>query len=167
MIFKGSIEDFIYIIIGVIWLIFSIYKGSQKKKNAAKPAAEPQPEKKESSSIFDNFLENLMKEEEEQGVPYEQVKIKEEDKPPSVSEYKEPETQEVFSYDDMAVENSYDYDVESNYLKPDQVYNKPSVQPETKLQDELRTHLKPTTRKPRFDLRKAVIYSEILNRRYF
>ncbi|MEJ2596590.1 MAG: hypothetical protein P8100_16025 [bacterium] len=167
MIFKGSIEDFIYIIIGIIWLVFSIYKGSQKKKKAGKPAAEPQPAKKESSSIFDNFLENLMKEEEEQGVPYEQVEIKKDNKPPSVAEPNEMESEKVFSYDDMAVENSFDYDVESNYLKPDQVYDKPSAQPETKLQEELRTHLKPTKKKPRFDLRKAVIYSEILNRRYF
>jgi len=36
MLSKGSFEDFLYILIGIIWVAFSIYKGSKRKKQTQK-----------------------------------------------------------------------------------------------------------------------------------
>ncbi len=33
MLVKGSVEDYIYILVGVLWIAFSIYKGIKKKKS--------------------------------------------------------------------------------------------------------------------------------------
>ena len=155
MLFKGSFEDFIYILIGVVWIGFSIYKGVSKNKalKQQSPAGEkPQPKPK---SAFDSFLENLMHEEEKQ-VPHEPVEVEEEVKVDlSVSE---PEKEKVFSYDDY-------YD-EGNQIEQYQVLIKETAQKPT-LDKKLNPRLKKQTKKPQFDLRKAVIYSEILNRRYF
>jgi hypothetical protein len=73
MLFKGSFEDFIYIIIGLIWIGFSIYKGAMKNKalkNQSPPDDTPEVKPK---SVFDNFLDNLMREEEQQ--PYKPVDV--------------------------------------------------------------------------------------------
>ena len=32
MLSKGSFEDYLYILIGIIWVAFSIYQGKKKKK---------------------------------------------------------------------------------------------------------------------------------------
>ena len=156
MLFKGSFEDYIYIIIGLVWIVFSIYKGAQKNKARKQTpvAPESESEEKEPSSIFDSFLNKLMKEEEQ--VPYEPVEMH-----PTTDENTQvvhAENEKIFSYDDLAEE--------SNYLKKTAVYEEQAVTKST-LNQELKTHLKQPKTKPRFDLRKAVIYSEILNRRYF
>jgi hypothetical protein len=158
MLFKGSLEDIIYIVIGLIWLVFSIYKGAQKSKakKQVSPESEPQPEpeEKKTESVFNRFLENLMKEEE--SVPYEKVELTPEENSYDADAVKDSE--KVFSYDDQFEE--------SNVFERTNVYEEePSKQ--TTLNQELKTHLKRSRKKPRFDLRKAVIYSEILNRRYF
>ena len=153
MLFKGSFEDFIYIIIGLVWIVFSIYKGAQKNKAKKSAPTSTEPKEKKPSSIFDSFLSNLMKEEEQ--VPYEQVKLdpKTED---HIELTKEPE--KVFSYDDLVEE--------SNFLNTRDVYEEKAVT-KSSLNQELKTHLQQSKTKPQFDLRKAIIYSEILNRRYF
>lgn len=156
MLFRGSFEDYLYIIIGLIWVAFSIYKGAQKKK-AKSQSHEDMDEAEEPTvkkSIFENFLNEIIKDEEP--IQYEPVEIKEEVAEPVQSRPNEEE--KIFSYDD--------YYEESNFLSKSNVYK--DRQPlESTLNQELQTHLKASKQKPRFDLRKAVIYSEILNRRYF
>lgn len=156
MLFKGSFEDYIYIIIGLIWIVFSIYKGAQKNKARKQTPVSPEsePEEKEPSSIFDSFLGKLMKEEEE--VPYEAVELQ--PKTDESIQVAHAESDKIFSYDDLVED--------SNYLNKTDVYEDKAVTKST-LNQELKTHLKQSKTKPRFDLRKAVIYSEILNRRYF
>lgn len=152
MLFKGSFEDFIYIIIGLVWIVFSIYKGAQKNKARKKTTTPSDPESKKTTSIFDSFLENIMKDEE--ATNFEPVELQP-NKDEEV-EIKKVESEKIFSYDDLVEE--------SNYLSKTDVYEEKAVTTTSTLNQELRTHLKQAKTKPRFDLRKAIIYSEILNR---
>lgn len=165
MFVKGSVEDFIYILIGILWIAFSIYKGvkgSQKKRSQPVTAdetdqqdpAESSGSRKTGKSVFDAFLEEITREEE--SVPYTPAKptiMKE--KP--LSPEKKVTPKKPFSYDDI-------YE-ESNYLDKSGVYELRTATKPTK-QEELATYLQ-NRKRPRIDLKKAVIYSEILNRRYF
>jgi len=157
MLIKGSFDDYIYILVGLIWLGFSIYKGVQKKKAASSPTTDAEdgnpPEKKK--SIFDDFLNQILQEEEP--VPYQPVdeEIPIEKEPVAADNIIE---NRQFSYDD-------DYE-ESNYLAQTDVYQKETTTRSTP-DTQLRTPPKKQLKKPRFNLRKAVIYSEILNTRYF
>ena len=156
MLVKGSVEDFLYILVGVIWIAFSLYKGI-KKKNAQKQQTqeefdvEPEPEKKKTA--FQTFIDEIMVPEE----PATHQPVMFESDPETLDEIENEEKSKVFSYDD--------YYEESNYEKNIEVYSE-AVTQSTELKNQLQTPLK-KSRKPRFDLRKAVIYSEILNRRYF
>ncbi len=144
MLIKGSFEDFLYILVGLIWLAFSVYKGVKKKK--------PQPSSKEESSKRKSALETMMEQfmvEEPETIVYET---------PSPDPVPQTDTDEkIFSYDDI-------YE-ESNQLETSAVYDR-RPEPEKKVV----TKPESTRKKKkirRFDVRKAVIYSEILNRRYF
>lgn len=160
MLIKGSFEDFLYIIIGLIWVAFSIYKGTQKKKSVARRDAgdksnEIPPEEKK-KSFFDEFLNQIVTEEEP--LPYEPVTSETSYSEPYSEEKEEEKEEKVFSYDDFVEE--------SNYKEENDVYDfKPAIEADVK--DELKSHLKSTNDHSRFDLKKAIIYSEILNRRYF
>ena len=156
MLVKGSFEDFIYILIGVVWIAFSIYKGMQKKKTQ-KPTTEDnndyehEPEKKKTA--FETFMDNILVEEKPE--PYKPVEF--ETAPEQAPEEKQQEENKIFSYDD--------YYEESNYREDSSVYEEADTQ-STELKHQLKTSRK-KSRKPHFNLRKAVVYSEILNRRYF
>ena len=141
----------------LVWCgLFSLFIKGLRKTNPKNPTLNPNlPKENEPSSIFDSFLENLMKEEEP--AKYEPVVLDPE--PEQTEILPPPEEKKVFSYDDLAET--------SNYLKKTDVYEESASERSSTLNQELKTHLKQSKTKPRFDLRKAVIYSEILNRRYF
>lgn len=156
MLFKGSFDDYLYILIGIIWVAFSIYKGIQKKKATSNSPQEKQSESQTEpkKSFFDDFLNQIIVEEET--TPYKSVTVEEADLEP-VFEDKGAE-EKIFSYDDVVEE--------SNFAEENSVYEiKPAT--ENFIQQDLKSHLKSKKGQTRFDLRKAVIYSEILNRRYF
>ncbi len=146
MLIKGSFEDFFYILVGLIWVAFSIYKGVQKKKAQGIPA-KSRKKKSMLETLLDEFLEK-QEQPEPEPVVYEAS--------PEPADIEEETRQEVFSYDDL-------YE-KSNYSEVSEVYEK-KPEPKTNLKTKL---TKPTVKrkKPRFNLRKAVIYSELLNRRY-
>jgi len=146
MLVKGSFEDFFYILIGLIWVGFSIYKGMQKKKQQQSPAGEAK-KKSVLETLMDEFLEN--------GEAARPAPVVDEE-PSETVDFKDETKSEVFSYDDI-------YE-ESNYNEVSEVYEQ-----KTETKSKLKTNLKvPVKRKKhtRFNLKKAVIYSEILNRRY-
>jgi len=149
MIIKGSFEDFLYIIIGLIWIGFSIYKAQQKKKTASQSQGNMKKEK----SFFDSLMSEFIN--EEPSNPYHIPT----EKPPlaNSNEGDENQTGTVFSYDDI-------YE-ESNVMPESDVYER---QPEIKKEfaREIKIKKQQRKRKPKIDLRKAVIYSEILNRKY-
>lgn len=167
MLVRGSFEDLIYIVIGVIWIAFSIYKGMQKKKAQKQQPHddeheyEPEPVKKKTA--FESFIDEILVEEEP--TPYKPVSY---DSEPEPVEEPVKEEEKVFSYENFQDRKVFSYDdyyEESNYQKDLSVYEKADTQSK-ELNQQLKTSRK-KRRKPHFNLRKAVIYSEILNSRYF
>lgn len=149
MLVKGSFEDFFYILIGIIWIAFSIYQGQKKRRQ--KSSSQPATKKKKS------FFETLLDEVTEKNQQHEEVYDSEVEVSPAVEDVKIYE-EKKFSYDD--------YYEERNYEKAEDVLikNKPTEQyfPDQKLKSRF-----VKKRKSRFDLKKAVIYSEILKPKYF
>jgi len=155
MVVKGSYEDFLYILAGLAWLAFSIYKGSQKNKKSRAP--DSQSDKK--GSGFEKVLEELLGV-KDKDIVYDQQYINE-PKDNLFNEVKENEEKvieaapEVFSY-----EKAYD---EDNFLPKKEVYTSALHKKDNlKVKKDLTVARK--KKKPKFDVRKAVIYSEILNR---
>ena len=156
MIVKGSFEDILYVLIGLVWVAFSIYKGSQKKKKAQRPEGEKVKSKSAIEEILGEFLG--VKEEE---VVYQGDNTNEVHEEFSYDEQDYPQTEatnapsEVFSSDEKYKEG--------NFFEEKRVYTSG-----TKNNDRLKVSTKPeliTKRKrPRFNVRKAIIYSEILKK---
>ncbi len=161
MIVFASFEDFLYIIIGLVWVIFSYYNAQKKKQRKTK-----QPPSKKEPSLFETILEEIGGEEHKAPPAYSSPYtandelIDNEFKDVEQENYIDSDPEEVFSYDD--------YYEESNFSPVTNVINnkQPLVSDEssaTKIDTK-----KPTLIKAKkIDLRKAVIYSEILKRRYF
>ncbi len=149
MLVKGSFEDIIYVVIGVLWIAYSIYKGTQKGRAKSRKEQTPTDPEEKKKSVFDTFLDDILAKEEP--VLY---------TPPAEDTItaEEEVEEKVFSYDD-------DYE-ESNYQER---FNVIKDKPESDIKIEAEPTIVPSRKrnKPRIDLRKAVIYSEILNRRYF
>ncbi len=157
MIVKGSFEDYLYIIIGIVWVAVSIYKGAQKRKQStsAPSSSDGKPKK--------NFLDSILEEfAEKNSAIYDEPEPREiEEVSPPQSRFQQSTNHQegVFSYDDV-------YE-ESNVNEYDDVYKEepPLTSPKTQI---LQKPKKPTIKrkKKRFDIRKAVIYSEILRPPY-
>lgn len=159
MLVQTSFEDYLYIILGIVWIAYSIYKGTQKSKakQAKKQSTKQEPKKK---SVFETFFDEILV--EEKPIPYSQEKEIQTSDESIVEKTKaidEPVVQEnIFSYDDYYEESNLQSDIE--------VYeNEAEIQVEKKRKAKATPTSK--TKKPRIDLRKAVVYSEILNKRYF
>jgi len=146
---KGSFEDIIYVVIGVLWIAYSIYKGTKKGRAKSRKEQTPTDPEEKKKSVFDTFLDDILAKEEP--VLY---------TPPAEDTItaEEKVEEKVFSYDD-------DYE-ESNHQER---FNVIKDKPESDIKIETEPTIVPSRKrkKPRIDLRKAVIYSEILNRRYF
>jgi len=151
MVVFASLGDYLYIIIGIVWLVFSVYKG-QKKKNSRSES----PQKSSGKSFLDTLMDEFNPEPAVESVPY----IKSE---PGNFVSKEVPVDEptLFSYDDQ-VEESNEYETSVVYTKRE--FGNHGSQPviHNNIIDKQQYR-----RRGGFNLRKAVIYSEVLNRRYF
>ena len=116
MVFESSFEDFFYILAGLIWVGFSIYKGTQKNKKAQNT----DKEKSRGSSTLEKIFEEFLGEKQNDSV-YSDENI---DKEPTVELYTEPKTyvpqaesssSNLFSYDD-------EYEEEGNFFEEKKVY---------------------------------------------
>jgi hypothetical protein len=146
MLIKGSFEDFFYILVGLIWVAVSIYKGMQKKKSQNAPA-----EKVKKKSVLETLMNEFL--EEEKPVQPETIVYQ---APSQDTNFEEEEKTEVFSYDDIYEQSNYNEVSEVNTIK---------TEAKTKRRTDLKVPVR-TRKKQHFNLKKAVIYSEILNRRY-
>ena len=151
MMFQASFEDYIYILVGIVWIAYSIYKGTQKSKSRQNKSNNTEPVKKK-KSVFETFIDNIIV--EEKPLPY--VAESEETIFDDVEIVDKEE--KVFSYDDYYEESNFQSDLD---------VNKNEAETESKIKQEIRKSPSVKRKKPRIDLRKAVVYSEILNRRYF
>jgi hypothetical protein len=156
MVFKSSFEDFLYVLVGLVWVAFSIYKGSQKKKKAQRPEGEKSKSKSAIEEILGEFLgvkEDDVVYREEQIVNESEEFVFDETENSSSTPQNSPS--EIFSHDKVAEEG--------NLFKEKPVYRsglhdlRMGVAKVDKKQ-------KVKRKKPRINIRKAVIYSEILKR---
>ena len=153
MLYKGSYEDLIYILIGVLWVAYYIYKGVNKNKTRQTVSGK-QSGKPRAKNFFETFLDEIATQDEK---PMEYAPQDIETK--TVAEKRdENRGDKNFSYDD--------YYEESNFQEGKEVYQSDTNVKEARV-EEVETVRKPKQKKMQIDIRKAVIYSEILNPRYF
>lgn len=158
MVYYASIDDYLYILLGIGWILFSVYTNKKKK---AKQQQNSTTEEKPSPS----FLENLMEEiglKEENADPYEEPQNS-----PAVTPFTssvnipEPVETRMFSQDDFYEESNFD-------RAPDVLKTETGIKSKVKTafaRDKRVTNKKKNRKK--LDIRKAVIYSEILSKKYF
>lgn len=140
-------ENFIYILIGVIWLVISVKKSNQKKKAllANKPDNEAEPGNR---SFEDIMSEILGTNETHQNIQKQFV-----------------ETVEEEVVEEEEVGNAYQ-SLEDLYLK-ESLENEYDLRIEEPIRDNLEPQITElNNRKQQFDLRTAIIYQAIMERPY-
>ncbi len=169
--------DYIYFILLAGWLVYSFYQQDQKKK---RKAAELQAAKEKQEQIQEYDRDVHEYEEAEKGVPdfktiLEQLLMDEEKVPAT----KPQPVEAASSFDEEAIRESNEFQryLESDLMKErnllehlDSSQNRPEYKIES-LQNEvilLENDVESVEKQDfrDFDLRKAVVYSEILNRKY-
>ncbi|PLX04329.1 MAG: hypothetical protein C0595_03635 [Marinilabiliales bacterium] len=158
MVVESSFGDYIYILIGLLWVGFSIYKGAQKNKKSQ----QSESENNRTPNAIEDLLGEFLGYKQDEAV-YTSEKS---DSEPTTDMYSEeikstPETKNVasniFSYDD-------EYEEEGNFFEEKKVY---TTEEDNKLENSVvKKEKKPLRRlkKPRINIKKAIIYSAILNR---
>ena len=151
MLLKGSFEDILYILVGIIWVAFSIYQAKKRKKQKSATQSDANKKKGFFETLIDEFSEQNQQQPE---IPYDEDSLVAE----TVVKHESEHEEKIFTYDD--------YYEEGNYNEAEDVISttEPSTQQITK--QELKSHLT-KNKKLRFDLKQAVIYSEILKPKYF
>lgn len=150
-------DDLIYILVGIAWVAYSIYNARQKKKmkeerertvHQVEPVYEPEPSTSPTRSIFEDIFKeagfNEFDEELEENFEPEAVEI------PAKTQY--------FTYEDTDIEIKAAEDL---IKKEAPAFNEHFVAENVPYHE-----MKEKTRSNIFDLRKAVIYSAILERPY-
>lgn len=161
MVIHASYEDYLYILVGIVWVIFSYYNAQKKKK--AKESQGPVKNKK--PSFFETLIDEFGSKNEENAVVYSDPYHETGD----FSEKTEGYSDEVIAIDnqgDVAFSSDDSYE-ESNYQATSAVNNEKlsRKQYNVTITD---TVTKSTNNKVKnVDLKKAIIYSEMLKKKYF
>lgn len=150
-------DDLIYILVGIAWVAYSIYSARQKKKMKeerertvpqAEPAYEPEPATSPTRSIFEEIFK-------EAGLEEFDNELEEIVKPVAA---KIPATPQYFTYEDTNVEIKAAEDL---IIKEAPAFSEHFIAENVPYHE-----MKEKTHSNIFDLRKAVIYSAILERPY-
>lgn len=146
-------DDYIYIIIFIGWIAYSIFMAAQKKKQEqlkkqSKPLPPPIPEtimdEAPQSSVFEEIFKGFYDEDPEEVIPPKPFMVNVKRKPPDIS---------YSPYTDFDIKETA-YPAEESILQKSSGLN---------AEYEIENKIK---RKEGFDLRKAVIYNVILQRPY-
>jgi len=186
-------EDFIYIILGIVWLVISIIGGKKKKQQGQKPKpttyrSEPQPiettqQPQNTGSDFEDMLEDFFgtgsNKPKDQPAPQPSMT---KEKPHSFDDYQpEIESMETIESDKMS-DFKGTYAVESDYKFSSQPSKAESMDDIIRSYQQRDKQIKDEDEKINvvdldvseafasdidFDARKAIIYAEIINRKYF
>lgn len=155
----ASFEDYLYIIAGIIWIAFSFYN-AKKKKQAKKTSA---PKNKQKSLLESLFDEIGVKDDPKDSIYSEPIQDTYENEPGIESE-NEPvmvdEPEKVFSYDDLYEEGNYN-------PVSDVIERKSSTTLREISATDYKIRSSVKKKRKKINLRKAVIYSEILNKPKF
>ncbi len=173
-------EDFVYIILLVLWLVVSLYKKKSKNKAAtAKEATEtvPPPVEKDLGELLEEFLGG--------GQSKSQPKPDYDPEPSEtiLAEAAEPDYFETWQQEKQSLEEidtsmaEYTFQGEA----PREAFQSAEIKAET-IEDLIREHAAEDARRqaaaelayadaddseiPEFDLRTAIIFSEVLNKKY-
>jgi len=148
-------EELIYIIIGIAWVAYSFYKKNLKSNQANTPKVRPvesnynesTTNEKDDEYVIDDFFSNFFKEdrlESETNFSEDSTLNQQESTIFNYSEDEKTSTKTDFSEEGQSSIRSISHDENDIY--------------DEHLEEDLYEN---------FDLRKAVIYSEYLNRKYF
>ncbi len=143
-------EDYIYILIGIIWLVFSVIKGNQKKKAAAQNQQTSETKESRGRS-FEDILSEMLGEKpqtvfQEVGEQESTIDL----------ESSEPEVGMAYqSLEDLFMKEQEEQIAKGETIRENSVKN--SIEPET---------LEKTLDHPPLDLRRAIIYQAVLERPY-
>ena len=151
MVYHASFQDILFVLAGIAWVAYSAYR-SNKKREAAKKAV---PEKK--YSVFDALLDEVMPS-TERDESRENSEI-----PTQVATPFNDNASMIHSDTNITADNRY---VEFNDEGRDtemESFEEEEVRKEAKRAYDQK---KQKVNKIEFDLKKAFIYSEILNRKY-
>jgi hypothetical protein len=161
-------DDFLYIIIGVIWVAFSLYNNKQKqdRKKAAREAggnSPPQASPPRSRSILEEILMGELRPEP---IPDQAVVVESapEHKPVQVTKASEKYETEAQSLEVITEEVPANYFEHEYATSKDERGNISEIKAE--LLDESEAMDSDLRIAGEFDLKTAVIYAEILNPRY-
>lgn len=162
MIVQASFEDFLYIALGLVWVIYSAYSAKKKKEAKNNPASV-----KKSKSFIETVISE-MGYTAEQTAPVtestpDNTSYIDDDFEEEVAPYEEPE--KIFSYDDEYEESNYN--PASNVIETPlvDIDDEPIVEVSSNICPKEDAYIiKSKSRKKIIDLRKAVIYSVILKK---
>ncbi len=156
----ASYEDYLYILVGLVWFIFSIYKAKKKKDaNGSKPAETDKP------SFLETIIEEIGLKTEEQTPVYADSYNRNSDVVDEINTNSDDNNQmkidndKAFSYDDDYEKSNYSSTIDVKGKRKSVSYygNSATI-----------TKTKPSKKRAKkVDLRKAIIYSEILKKQYF
>lgn len=143
-------EDYIYILIGAIWLIFSVVKGNQKKK--ASMANRTDGDTHPNSRSFEDIMSEILGTNESQQAPQNQF---------------------VNYSDEEVIEEVEEVEVGNAYQSLEDLYMKESLENEyePRIEELIKNRIEPQikehkSQKQQFDLRTAIIYQAIMERPY-
>jgi len=140
-------EDFIYVLIGIIWLAFSVIKGSQKKKAAM--ANRPENDANPKNKSFEDIMAEILGTNEVNHTQQNQAI--------------EPIEEEIV--EEEQVGNAYQ-SLEDLYLQ-ERLQNEQELRIEKPKNNNLEPQIiERNSRKQQFDLRTAIIYQAIMERPY-
>jgi hypothetical protein len=174
-------EDFIYIILGIVWLVISILGGLKKKQGTPASQSRPQPQEEtlpepdampEIEDMLDDFFGTGKK--SPQSAPADEAEVYQPRYEEVVYEsLEEPVVHDHPKYETKyAVDEAYQFSTQTMHGTMDNILEKYRLSDEqAELEDsqmaveDLDT---PGTTAPafEFDARLAIIYSEIINRKY-
>jgi hypothetical protein len=142
-------EEFLPILIGIIWLVYTFYTKGKKKPASKRPASEPRKTSQVESIITELFGDKIETYDEEQSFEsFDPMELEVEEQEEYVSKqtaspFLQHEINEFVEEGEHVFENNLENDPELESVNID-------------YKDEIQE----------FNLRKAVIYSEILNAPY-
>ena len=160
-------DNFLYIIIGIVWVVYSLYTSKQKQEKKRQMEAQrkgqplPEPGPQKPRSMLEQLLDPDNKFSNPTAVPYDEYEDTMESDLPEFSEEQsymsEYQPLEIIQHEisDDYFENQYLTRGETNYY--DKMETLVASHDEVPLVEELVEE---------FDLRKAVIFSEILKPKY-
>jgi len=154
MVYKGSFEDILFVLSGLVWVGYSVYRANKKKGQKSKSTNGNSSSG--SNSFFDELLSQFTNENEQK-----ETFVYENDQDVATPETKlesNRDSTQPYAYDDIYEEGGWDK----------RVLAEPTVQNEIEeVKDNSAYRLdKQVHKKKPFDLKSAFIYSEILKQKY-